>query len=57
MTDIDKDLACDGYGLTASQSMMNKLKRFKYFKNMLERFVEESNESANSKEDRKKNEK
>ena len=57
MTDIDKDIACDGYGLTASQSMMNKLKRFKYFKNMLERFVEESNEPANSKEDRKKNEK
>lgn len=57
MTNIDKDLACDGYGLTASQSMMNKLKRFKYFKNMLERFVKESNEFAHSKEDRKKNEK
>lgn len=57
MTNIDKDIACDGYGLTASQSMMNKLKRFKYFKNILERFVEESNESVHSKEDRKKNEK
>ena len=57
MTDIDKDLACDGYGLTASQSMMNKLKRLKYFKNMLEHFVSDSNESVHSKEDRKKNEK
>jgi hypothetical protein len=59
---IDKDLACDGYGLTASQSMINKLKSSKHLRNILKHFAEESKyiefeTSYHSKEDRKKNEK
>lgn len=59
---IDKDIACDGHGFTASQSMINKLKSSKYLKNILEHFAEEQKDiefetSSHSKEDRKKNKK
>ena len=59
---IDKDLACDGHGLTASQSMINKLKSSKYLKSILKHFAEEPKDiefetSYHSKEDRKKNKK
>ena len=59
---IDKDIACDGHGFTASQSMINKLKSSKYLKNILKHFAEEQKDiefetSSHSKEDRKKNKK
>ena len=54
---IDKDIACDGHGFTASQSMINKLKSSKYLKNILEQKEIKFETSSHSKEDRKKNKK
>ena len=59
--DSIKDIACDGHGFTASQSMISKLKSSKYLKNILEHFAEEQKEikfeTYHSKEDRKKHKK